>query len=337
MILRLTNANGESEHNMIRGPLWDKLRSTGIGGSEAAAACGVSRWKTPLRLYLEKRGEKEQDDISDQENVYWGLKLEPLIGREYAMRTGVKLVTKHMKRSTRRPWMVANVDKHAIPRTLKLICEIKTVNAFAFKPEEWGADGTDKVPIEYYAQCQHNMIVTDSIQCDMPVLIAGSKFVVYHIPLDEVFCARMIALEASFWMAVREGREPEPQDVSDLLLKYPGHVPGKTVEASAGALKAYSVWLKHDQAASMHSEICDRQKLTMQKFMKDAETLVAAGVVLATWRTTEKGRRFLPKRPKEIQAEQKDAQSERKLKPTPKASKTEMSEQPAQQTASTTP
>ena len=41
---------------MIQGPEWEKLRATGIGGSEAAAAMGLSRWKTPLRLWHEKTG-----------------------------------------------------------------------------------------------------------------------------------------------------------------------------------------------------------------------------------------------------------------------------------------
>ena len=33
---------------------WLALRKQGIGGSDAAAACGLSRWKSPLGLWLEK-------------------------------------------------------------------------------------------------------------------------------------------------------------------------------------------------------------------------------------------------------------------------------------------
>ena len=61
-------------------------RSTGLGGSDAAVACGVSRWKTPYQLYLEKRG--EVPPIEQTEPMRWGHLLEPLVRQEYSERTG---------------------------------------------------------------------------------------------------------------------------------------------------------------------------------------------------------------------------------------------------------
>ena len=41
---------------------WLAERRTGIGGSDAAAACGLSKYKTRLELWLDKRGELETAD-----------------------------------------------------------------------------------------------------------------------------------------------------------------------------------------------------------------------------------------------------------------------------------
>jgi putative phage-type endonuclease len=295
---------------MIRTPAWDEMRRKGIGGSEAAAAMGLSRWKTRLRLWQEKRRVIEQEDISDQGNVFWGVQLEPLIAREYARRTNHVIRRRKMCRSRRYPWMVANVDSHVIPRTLRLIVEIKTINAFAFNHSDYGADGTDKVPVEYYAQAQHNMVVTDSLQCDMPVLIGGQDFRLYRIPRNEEFCNSMILIETNFWLSVQNGTEPEPVNLDDLLLKFPGHVPGKVVEATPAVVRAYAIWQKHDKSCTYHDSICKNQILTMQKFMQDAETLMANGAKIATWKKGEKSRRFLPVRPKNVEAEQADATAE---------------------------
>ncbi len=35
---------------------WLELRRNSIGGSDSAAACGMSPWKSPLELYCDKMG-----------------------------------------------------------------------------------------------------------------------------------------------------------------------------------------------------------------------------------------------------------------------------------------
>ena len=60
---------------------WKAARMKGIGGSDAAAAIGVSRWKSPLQLYLEKSGEIEQPEAG--EAAYWGNVLEAVVADEF--------------------------------------------------------------------------------------------------------------------------------------------------------------------------------------------------------------------------------------------------------------
>jgi hypothetical protein len=53
---------------------WLTERRKGIGASEAAAVLGLSRYKSPLDVYLDKTGEIGPQD--DSERMYWGRKLE---------------------------------------------------------------------------------------------------------------------------------------------------------------------------------------------------------------------------------------------------------------------
>ena len=62
---------------------WQAFRTTvqGIGASEAAAALGLSPWKSPYSLYLEKVG--EIDGPEENEHMAWGRKMEPLIAAHF--------------------------------------------------------------------------------------------------------------------------------------------------------------------------------------------------------------------------------------------------------------
>jgi predicted phage-related endonuclease len=44
---------------------WLQYRRNGIGGSDLAAICGISKYKTLLNVYLEKLGEAPEDTMSE--------------------------------------------------------------------------------------------------------------------------------------------------------------------------------------------------------------------------------------------------------------------------------
>ncbi|WP_240491790.1 YqaJ viral recombinase family protein, partial [Acinetobacter baumannii] len=56
---------------------WLELRNKGIGGSDAAAIAGLSKYKSPVAVYLEKTGQLEQEEAG--ETAYFGNKLEALV------------------------------------------------------------------------------------------------------------------------------------------------------------------------------------------------------------------------------------------------------------------
>lgn len=63
---------------------WAEARAIGIGGSEAAAAMGMSRWTTMRDLWAYKTGRERAPDISDSPYVIYGVRHEPLIRNEFA-------------------------------------------------------------------------------------------------------------------------------------------------------------------------------------------------------------------------------------------------------------
>ena len=52
---------------------WLKYRRRGIGGSDAAAVYGISRYKSPFELWLDKTGQLTEQEAG--EPAYWGTQL----------------------------------------------------------------------------------------------------------------------------------------------------------------------------------------------------------------------------------------------------------------------
>ena len=196
---------------------WLQLRKKGIGGSDAATACGLSRWKSRLMLYLEKTS-AEVEDI-DNESMYWGRTMEPILRQEFAKRTGFTVqVIPYMFACKEYPWMLANIDGLVTePDGTKALLEIKTANGFAAK--EWD----NGLPPEYYLQIQHYLAVCDLSKTYVAVLIGGNDFRYFPVERDEETIQTIIALEAEFWSYVEKREQPPVDEKSGdaLALLYP--------------------------------------------------------------------------------------------------------------------
>lgn len=198
-----------STKNMSR-DTWLSVRGNGLGSSDAAVAIGLSRYKSPLELWLEKTDRQPAADLSDNEAVFWGTTLEHIVATVYAERTGVKVrrlnaVLQHPEH----PFMLANLDRHVThPTDGYGILEVKTagVNSARF----W----EDGVPESYQCQVLHQLAVTGKQWCDVAVLIGGQDFRVYRILRDEDKIADLIKREAAFWQYVVDD-VPPPVDGSE--------------------------------------------------------------------------------------------------------------------------
>ena len=192
---------------------WLEYRKQGIGGSDASVVCGISRYQSPVELWMNKTGQ-----ILDQEAgeaAYWGTQLEPFVRAEFTKRTGIEIkLVKQLLQSEEYPHMLANLDgvcEH--PDLGPVIFEAKT--ASAYKAGEW----EDAIPDEYQLQIQHYMAVTGYKGTYIAVLIGGNTFKWRFIERDEELISMLIELETAFWQHVQDGTPP-PLDGSDASAKF---------------------------------------------------------------------------------------------------------------------
>lgn len=192
-----------STKNMSREE-WLSVRGQGIGSSDAAVAVGISPYKSPLELWLEKTERQAAVDISANDAVFWGTTLEHIIANVYAHRTGTKVrrlnaVLQHPDH----PFMLANLDRVVQhPTDGNGILEVKTAGVNSAKFWEEG------VPDSYQCQVLHQLAVTGKAWCDVAVLIGGQDFRVYRILPDHDKMADLIQREAAFWQCVVDDVPP---------------------------------------------------------------------------------------------------------------------------------
>lgn len=175
---------------------WLSLRREGIGGSDVAAIMGVSPWRSPVEVWLDKTGKSDPPDISGKEAVAMGTELEADVLDMYRRRHPTTRVMRSnaVLRSIGRPWAQASLDGIVRDRELGWgVLEIKTGSSSA----KW-ADG---VPPYYLTQVLHYLSVTGYDFADVAALVGdhGLHYFEYRVVPDfEDMMAVMDAVD-SFW------------------------------------------------------------------------------------------------------------------------------------------
>lgn len=153
---------------------WLELRKQGIGGSDVAAIMGLSPWKSPLEVWLEKTGRASAPDLSGKESVAMGTELEADVLEMYKRRHPTFRVQRvnAVLRSMCRPWAQASLDAIAYdPAVGWGVVEVKTGS----KESEW----TTGVPLHYLTQGTHYLGVSGFAFVDFTALI-GDYGLHYH-------------------------------------------------------------------------------------------------------------------------------------------------------------
>lgn len=194
---------------------WLKARKLGLGGSDMAAVLGLSPWRSPIDVWLDKTSDTVEE--KESEPMYWGNVLEEVVAQEFAKRSGYKVRNNNFTlQSNEHPYLLANIDREIVGLDAGLEC--KTANAF--KANEW--DG-DNVPDAYYIQCQHYMAVTGKSSWWIAALIGGNTFVYKEIKRNDEVIQAIIDTGAAFWELVESNTMPATDDskaCSDALKSY---------------------------------------------------------------------------------------------------------------------
>lgn len=167
-------------------------RTKFIGGSDAAAVIGMSRWQTPLQLWAIKTGQIE--NLNEETLPQWcGKELEDVVAKRYMIETGKKVRRDNSTIFHKQyPFLACHIDRKVEGEDTILQC--KTVSAY--KEKEW--DGED-IPIEYIIQEYHELACTGYKKAIIACLIGNHKFIIKEIERDEKVLKNLIDKEVYFW------------------------------------------------------------------------------------------------------------------------------------------
>jgi predicted phage-related endonuclease len=173
-------------------------RRSFIGGSDARIIMGDNE-NGLLRLWREKRGEIEHEDLSDNLIVQLGSVTEPLNRHWFERNTGQVVVD--VQRQVFHPvkrWMAATLD--GMVEATGAVFEAKFMLPWTFS-EEAAAE-------KHMPQLQHNMWVTASRAAVLSIITGGGKWVEMTIPADPLYQHLLLTAEKKFWRCVESGEPP---------------------------------------------------------------------------------------------------------------------------------
>lgn len=259
-----------------------------LGGSDAAAIFGVSPWKTPLDLFLDKiKPPSDEPEDPDRRKFFARRKRqEPVIAEMLADEYGIEVTTLSLDDNPNRyqdeehDFLAAEIDFEfrmspavrahfphrpdfcAIPDDTLLNGEIKTVHPF--KASEWGEQGSEDVPMHYAAQVMHGLGVTKRPAALVAALFGLDTLLCFPVMADAELIEPMRAQCVRFWNEhVLARKPPEPVNLDDIKRLYVGFG-GKPCHLSEEAF----IDLRRLQT------LRDRKR-TAEEDMKEAEWRVA--------------------------------------------------------------
>jgi len=169
-----------------------------IGGSDAHIIMGKDE-NALLRLWREKRGEVEPEDLSNNLVVQLGRVTEDLNRRWYEVNAGQSVTD--VQRQIRHPalrWMAATLDGRV--EATGAVFEAKFMLPWAFS-EEAAAE-------KYMPQLQHNMWVVAARSAILSVITGGGKWVEITTHADPLYQHLIVTAERKFWRCVESGEPP---------------------------------------------------------------------------------------------------------------------------------
>ena len=173
-------------------------RRSFIGGSDVRIIMGNDE-AALVRLWRQKRGEAEPEDLSGNLVVQLGLVTEDLNRRWYQHNTGQTITD--VQRRVRHPtvrWLAATVDGRV--EATGAVFEAKFMLPWSFS-EEAAAE-------KYMPQLQHNMWVVTARAAVLSVITGGGKWVEITTHADPLYQHLIVTAERKFWRCVESGELP---------------------------------------------------------------------------------------------------------------------------------
>jgi predicted phage-related endonuclease len=175
-------------------------RRSFIGGSDARVIMGTDE-AALVRLWREKLGEAEPEDLSGNLIVQLGTATEALNRAWYERNSGRKITDVQRRvRHSAIGWMAATLD--GVVEGTGAVFEAKFMLPWSFDEQAAAA--------KHMAQVQHNMWVTHARSAVLSIITGGGKWVEITIPMDPLYLSVLVQAEKKFWRCVQSGEVPHP-------------------------------------------------------------------------------------------------------------------------------
>jgi predicted phage-related endonuclease len=180
-----------------------KARMTSIGGSDAKIIMSGNQMAIE-RLWAEKRGEMEPEDLSEIILINLGNLTEPLNADLFEKEMGW-WVTDEQKKVHYSDWEKAHTTLDGLLRIEETsdpfaMVEFKFMFPFGFDKQA----ALEK----YYPQVQHNLMVTELPVGYLSILTGAAQHVIIKVEADIMYQAELLKAEQDFWDCVETGRTP---------------------------------------------------------------------------------------------------------------------------------
>jgi predicted phage-related endonuclease len=152
-----------------------------------------------VRLWQEKRGEVEPENLSGNLLVQLGVVTENLNRRWYEANTGQVLID--IQQRIRHPvlrWMAATLDGRV--QRSEAVFEAKFMLPWSFSEEA--------AVQKYMPQLQHNMWVVAARSAVLSIITGGGKWVEISSHADPLYQHLIVTAERKFWRCVENGEPP---------------------------------------------------------------------------------------------------------------------------------
>jgi predicted phage-related endonuclease len=229
----------------VSSDMWKRGDRRGfIGGSDSRIIMGTDE-SSLLRLWREKRGEAEPENLSGNLIVQLGVATEALNRQWYERNTGrvVTAVQRRVKHPVIR-FLAATLD--GMVEDTGAVFEAKFMLPWSFS-EEAAAE-------KHMAQLQHNMWVTNARTAALSVITGGGKWIEIAIAADPLYQHLLLTAEKKFWRCVESGEPPrllldEPPRVRIEAVRIVDMSSSNSWAESAGIFcRTRSAFLEHEAA-----------------------------------------------------------------------------------------
>jgi putative phage-type endonuclease len=268
---------------------WLAARRGFVGGSEVAALCGLSPWKTAIDIFLDKSG-RAPDEGEPSEALRLGIELEDYAARRYTETTG--RAVRNYGFMVVRGHALADVDRLIVPDGEKVAAfreEVRTDGILECKTSGMLWDN-DEPPPHYQAQAQLYAELLDCAFVDFAVVFLAPRrdFRVYRVERDREVGAELLRRIEAFWTRCivpddAEAVTPFVRSLADARSLFP-HGGGEAKEAdadTAGRIRALRQTESDIKQLTAHA---DKLKGEIAAAMGDADALTVDGKTVCTFK-----------------------------------------------------